>query len=125
MRYRGLRCWFKVKRILLHYLNMVVFVCFIALCPHVVNSYGHIWTVSYPNHSVPIQACLGRLLVLRAHFFCQLKLTSALESVEANLPIMISFAHAGLEKSTRPLVFTSESSIRASGNLSRLARQDE
>ena len=31
----------------------------------------------------------------------------------------------GLEKSTRPLVFTSESSIRASGNLPWLARQDE
>ena len=44
-----------------HYLNMVVFVCFIALCPHVVNSYGHIWTVSYPNHTFPRQACLGQI----------------------------------------------------------------
>ena len=32
---------------------------------------------------------------------------------------------SGLEKSTHPLVFTSESSIRASGNLPWLARQDE
>ena len=31
----------------------------------------------------------------------------------------------GVEKSTRPLVFASESSIRASGNLPWLARQDE
>ena len=33
--------------------------------------------------------------------------------------------NSGLEKSTRPLVFMSESSIRVSGNLPRLARQDE
>ena len=32
---------------------------------------------------------------------------------------------SGLEKSTRPLVFTSESPIRASENLPWLARQDE
>ena len=37
----------------------------------------------------------------------------------------ISGTTAGLEKSTHPLVFTSESSIRASGNLPWLARQDE
>ena len=32
---------------------------------------------------------------------------------------------AGLENCTRPLVFTSESSVRASGNCHLLARQDE
>ena len=40
----------------------------------------------------------------------------------------VSLSHhdkSGLEKSTRPLVFTSESSIRASGNLPWLARLDE
>ena len=31
----------------------------------------------------------GRLLVLRAHFFCQLKLKSALESVEAKMGLEI------------------------------------
>ena len=31
----------------------------------------------------------GRLLVLRAHFFCQLKLTSALESVEVKMGLEI------------------------------------
>ena len=32
---------------------------------------------------------------------------------------------AGLENCTRPLVFTSESSVRVSGNCHLLARQDE
>ena len=69
---------------------MVVFVCFIALCPHVVNSYGHI-----PGQSAILTTLFldkhvwGRLLVLRAHFFCQLKLTSALESVEAKMGLEI------------------------------------
>ena len=34
-------------------------------------------------------------------------------------------AHTGLENCTRPLVFTSGSSVRASGNCHLLARQDE
>ena len=64
-----------------------LFHCFMST---IVNSYGHIWTVSYPNHTIPRQACLGQnLLVLRAHFFCQLKLKSALESVEAKMGLEI------------------------------------
>ena len=35
------------------------------------------------------------------------------------------FSQAGLENCTRPLVFTSGSSVRASGNCHLLARQDE
>ena len=37
--------------------------------------------------------------------------------------VPVPVAQSGLEKSTRPLVFMSESLIRASGNLPRLARQ--
>ena len=66
MRYRGLRCWFKVKRDKrnVYYYIISIWLClFVSLLyVHiVVNSYGHIWTVSYPDHTIPRQACLGQI----------------------------------------------------------------
>ena len=40
-------------------------------------------------------------------------------------PRLVFRASSGLENCTRPLVFTSGSSVRASGNCHLLARQDE
>ena len=45
--------------------------------------------------------------------------------VAANEDGMFCSMAAGLENCTRPLVFTSGSSVRASGNCRLLARQDE
>ena len=65
-----------------------LFHCFMSTCSQQLRSYLDsqlvILTTLFLDKHV-----WGRLLVLRAHFFCQLKLTSALELVEAKMGLEI------------------------------------
>ena len=63
-----------------------------------------------------------------AHTLCQgyIKTDSRQKSFFSMLKNMADkYGFSGLENCTRPLVFTSGSSVRASGNCNLLARQDE